>query len=151
MAKDIEIVSISSQLTTVNSLPVGMSTTNLVSNVIGSSADTGLTYSLAGAMRRTQAAWLTTAGSTYILSTAAVITGMTFVPTSSGAGAASLSDGTTVILSIPAASYIPDPRPHYISFGQHGIRNTAAAGFKVILGASMSVLVQGAFGVVTTA
>ena len=33
MARDVEIVSISSQLTTVNALPVGMSTTNAVANV----------------------------------------------------------------------------------------------------------------------
>jgi hypothetical protein len=150
MARDIEIVSISSQLTTVNALPVGMSTTNTVGNVIGSTADTGLDTSVYGQLRRNSFAWLTTAGSTYILSTAARLESLYVVPTSSGAGAFSLSDGTTVILSIPAASYIPDPRPHSIPLG--GIRNTAAAGFKVTLGASVSCLVTGYFvGAITTA
>jgi hypothetical protein len=63
-------------------------------------------------------------------------------PTSSGAGAFTLADGTT---------NIPDPRPHFVDFGPNGIRNTAAAGFKVTLGASVSCLVTGAFGSVTTA
>jgi hypothetical protein len=120
-------------------------------SVIGTTTHTGLDVSLYGQMKRTQFAYLTTVGSTYVLSTAAVITGMHIVPTSSGAGAFTMYDGTTVMLAIPAASYVPDPRPHYINFGQHGIRNTAAAGFKIVLGASMVCLVQGAFGAVTTA
>jgi hypothetical protein len=151
MAKDVEIVSISSQVSTANTLPVSMSTTNTVANVIGSTADTGLIRSIAGRMQRTQYAYLTTVGSTYIMSTAAVITGIKIIPTSSGAGAFSMSDGTTVMLAIPAASFVPDPRPHFLDFGPEGIRNTAAAGFKITLGASMACLVTGAFGVVTTA
>jgi hypothetical protein len=121
-------------------------------SVIGTTTHTGLDVSLYGQMKRTQYAYLTTVGSTYIMSTAAVITGLRIVPTSSGAGAFTLADGTTVILSIPAASYIPDPRPHYIDFGPHGIRNGSTAGFKITLGASMACLVTGAFvGAVTTA
>jgi hypothetical protein len=119
--------------------------------VIGTTTHSGLDNSMYGRLKRTQYAWLTTAGSTYILSTAAVIDSLQIVPTSSGAGVFTLADGTTTILSIPAASYLPDARPHLINF-PNGIRNTAAAGFKITLGASVSCLVSGAFvGAITTA
>jgi hypothetical protein len=120
--------------------------------VVGTTTHSGWDVSQYGQMKRNQYAYLTTVGSTYILSTAAVITGLKVIPTSSGAGAFTLADGTTSILVIPAASYIPDPRPHFVDFGPNGIRNTAAAGFKVTLGASVACLVTGYFvGAITTA
>jgi hypothetical protein len=55
-----------------------------------------------------------------------------------------LSDGTTAIVSIPAAAHAIDPKPYTITFGD-GITNTSTAGFKLVLGASVSAIVTGAF------
>jgi len=145
MPVPVEIIGVSSVIAN-STFPLPVS-----DSVIGTTTHTGLDVSLYGNLKRTQYAYLTTVGSTYILSTSAVITGLKVIPTSSGAGAFTLADGTTTILSIPGASYIPDPRPHFVDFGPNGIRNVSTAGFKVTLGASVSCLVTGAFGVVTTA
>jgi hypothetical protein len=143
MAAEVEIVQVSTK-----SLTDGMLL--IKDSVVGTTTHTGLDTSVYGKLKRTQYAWLTTAGSTYILSTAANLESLYIVPTSSGGGAFSLLDGTTAILTIPAASYVPDPRPHLVPLG--GIRNTSTAGFKVTLGASVACLVVGAFvGAITTA
>jgi hypothetical protein len=83
------------------------------------------------------------------MSTAAFLDRLVIVPLSTGAGAVTLSDGTTAILSIPAAGHGIDPKPYSIPLG---IRNTAAAGFKLVLGASVSAIAVGGFvGAKTTA
>jgi hypothetical protein len=142
MAKDIEIVSISSQLTTVNSLPVAMSTTNLVSNVIGSSADTNQAVSMAGWLKRTQYHSVLSA-TTWLLSTAAVINTITVIPATTAATTFVLQDGSTTVISVPAAAHAIDAKPYTINLG--GIRNTATAGFKVITGTSVAAIISGAF------
>ena len=90
------------------------------------------------------------AGSTTILSTLAHIDRLVIVPNTTGAGAAvTLSDGTTAILTVPAAAtHAIDPHPYTVHLG---IRNTAAAGFKLVLGASVAAVVVGGFGTPTTA
>jgi hypothetical protein len=120
--------------------------------VIGTTTHTGLDVSKYAELKRTQYAYLTTAGSTYILSTAACINSVSIFPVSSGAGAVTLADGTTTILSVPAAVHVPTPLPQTFNFGPSGIRNVSTAGFKVTLGASVSCLITGAFvGAITTA
>lgn len=89
------------------------------------------------------------AGSTTILSTAATITQLVVVPASTGAGAVTLSDGTTAILSIPAAAHAVDPHAYNVGLN---IDNTSTAGFKLVLGASVSAIAVGSFaGAATTA
>jgi hypothetical protein len=89
------------------------------------------------------------AGTTHILSTAAFIDRLVVIPVSTGAGVVTLSDGTTAILSIPAAAHAIDPHPYDIELG---IQNTSTAGFKLVLGASVSAIVVGGFaGTATTA
>jgi hypothetical protein len=53
-----------------------------------------------------------------------------------------LSDGTTAILSIPAAAHSIDPHPYTVPLG---IRNESTAGFKLVLGASVSAIAVGGF------
>jgi hypothetical protein len=60
-----------------------------------------------------------------------------------------LSDGTTAILSIPAVAHAVDPHPYNVDLN---IGNTSTAGFKLVLGASVSALAVGEFaGAATTA
>ncbi len=89
------------------------------------------------------------AGSTTILSTAATLTKLVVVPNTTGAGAVTLSDGTTAILTIPAAAHAIDPHPYSVDLN---ITNESTAGFKLVLGASVAALVAGSFsGAATTA
>ena len=64
MAAEVEIVQVSTKSLTDGMLPIKDS-------VVGTTTHTGLDTSVYGKLKRTQYAWLTTAGSTYILSTAA--------------------------------------------------------------------------------
>jgi hypothetical protein len=53
------------------------------------------------------------------------------------------------ILSIPAAAHAVDPHAYSVHLG---IRNTSTAGFKLVLGASVSAIAVGGFvGAKTTA
>ena len=70
-------------------------------------------------------------------------------PVSTGAGVVTLSDGSTAILSIPAAAHAVDPHPYTV---QLGIRSLSTAGFKLVLGSSVSAIAVGGFvGAKTTA
>jgi hypothetical protein len=63
--------------------------------------------------------------------------------TPKGAGAMTLSDGSTAIVSIPAAAHAVDPHPYYLKLG---IRATSpTTGFKITTGASVSVIAVGRF------
>jgi hypothetical protein len=125
MARDIEIVSISSQLTTANALPVGMSTTNTVANVFGSTADTNQAVSMMGWLKRTEYKSIA-AASTWLLSTAAVIDTITVIPATTGATTLVLSDGTTAILSIPAAAHAVSAAPYTLNLGVFAIQRRLA-------------------------
>jgi phosphoglucomutase len=140
MAAEVEIVGVTTRVNA-QALPVADA-------VIGTTADTGMSVTLSGQLRRTQ--YMTfAAGTTHILSTAAYIDRLVVVPVSTGAGVVTLSDGTTAILSIPAASHAIDPHTYSVPLG---ITNTSTAGFKLVLGASVSAIAVGAFvGVKTTA
>lgn len=117
--------------------------------VVGTTTHNALDRSLYGQFKRTDFVRCTTVGSTYILSTSAHIDRLVITPISTGAGAVTLSDGTTAILSIPAAAHPVDCRPYTVDLG---IRNTSTAGFKLVLGASVAAVVVGGFvGAVTTA
>jgi hypothetical protein len=117
--------------------------------VLGTTADTNQAVSMMGWLKRTEYKSIA-AASTWLLSTAAVIDTLTVIPNTTGAATVVLSDGTTAILSIPAAAHSIDPRPYTLNLG--GIRNTAAAGFKIVTGASVAVVVKGSFvGAPTTA
>lgn len=72
------------------------------------------------------------AGSTTVIgTTGAYLERVTVIPVSTGAGVVTISDGTTAIASIPAAAHL---------------RGTSAtAGFKVVLGASVSCIAVGKF------
>jgi hypothetical protein len=88
-------------------------------------------------------------GPVHSMSTAAFLGRLVVVPLSTGAGAVTLSDGTTAILSIPAASHGIEPHTYSVPLG---IRNTSTAGFKLVLGASVSAMAVGGFvGAKTTA
>ena len=82
-------------------------------------------------------------GPKVLLSTAAYLNTLTIVPNSTGAATVVLSDGTTAILSIPAAAHAVDPHPYTVNLG--GITNTSTVGFKLVLGASVAAIVSGAF------
>ena len=71
------------------------------------------------------------------------------IPVSTGAGVVTISDGTTAIASIPAAAHAVDPHPYSVSFGLRG--TSTAAGFKVVLGASVAATVGEFNGYRTTA
>jgi hypothetical protein len=117
--------------------------------VIGSTADVATGQSMQSWLKRTEYKSIA-AASTWLLSTAAVIDTITVVPATTGATTLVLSDGTTAILSIPAAAHAVDPRPYTLNLG--GIRNTAAAGFKIVTGASVAAVIKGSFvGAPTTA
>lgn len=89
------------------------------------------------------------AGTTHIMSTAAYLDRLVVIPLSTGAGVVTLSDGTTAIMSIPAASHAIDSHTYSVPLG---IRNTSTAGFKLVLGASVSAIAVGGFvGAKTTA
>jgi hypothetical protein len=123
MAKDIEIISISTLIAnSTQTLPVSQGFTNYKSIA---------------------------AASTWILSTAAILNTITVIPATTGATTLVLSDGSTAILSIPAAAHAVDAKPYTVDLG--GIRNTAAAGFKIVTGASVAAVVSGTFGTPTTA
>ena len=132
MASPFELVSVSSNFTSGAPVPVSDA-------VLGTTADTGLTASLYGQLKRTQYK-TQAAGTTFILSTAAHIERLVIVPVSSAGGAVTLSDGTTAILSIPAGSH--SQNAYSIPLG---ITNTSTAGFKLVLGASVSAIVVGGF------
>jgi hypothetical protein len=68
---------------------------------------------------------------------------VTVIPVSTGAGAVTISDGSTAIVSIPAAAHAVDPHPYTVNLG---IRATAAStGFKITTGTSVSVIAVGRF------
>ena len=115
--------------------------------VLGSTSDTELSVSLFGKLKRTEYVQLA-AGSTTVLSTAAYLDRLVVVPVSTGAGTVTLSDGTTAIMSIPAAAHAVSAAPYTVHLG---IRNVSTAGFKLVLGASVSCLAVGGFGTPTTA
>jgi hypothetical protein len=100
--------------------------------VVGTTTHSALDVSVAGQLRRTE--YMTfAAGTTHIMSTAAYLDRLVVIPLSTGAGVVTLSDGTTAIMSIPAASHAIDPHTYSVPLG---IRNTSTAGFKLVLGAS---------------
>ena len=89
------------------------------------------------------------AGTTHIMSTAAFLDRLVVIPVSTGAGAVTLSDGSTAILSIPAAGHGIDPKPYSV---QLGIRSVSTLGFRIALGSSVSAIAVGGFvGAKTTA
>ena len=122
--------------------------TEKAGSVIGTSTHSAVDVSLAGEHRRSQ--YMTfAAGTTHIMSTAAYLDRLIVIPVSTGAGVVTLSDGTTAIMSIPAASHAIDPHTYSVPLG---IRNASAAGFKLVLGASVSAIAVGGFvGAKTTA
>jgi hypothetical protein len=58
-------------------------------------------------------------------------------------GAVTLSDGSTAILSIPAAAHAVDPHPYRVHLGLRATSPTT--GFKITTGASVAVLAIGKF------
>ena len=142
MAKDVEIVSISSQ---VSASGPTLPTANAV---LGTTADTPLSITRSGLMQRTMYRAIA-AGSTISLTTAAYLERITVVPLSSGAGTVTLSDGTTAILSIPAAGHAISATPYTVHLG---IRSVSTLGFRIALGTSVSCLAVGGWvGTPTTA
>jgi hypothetical protein len=90
------------------------------------------------------------AGSTWSLSTASIINTLTVIPNTTGAATVVLSDGSTAIVSIPAAAHAVSAAPYSINLG--GIVATSTLGFKIVTGASVACLVSGSFvGTPTTA
>ena len=110
MAAPFELVAISSVLNATGP------TVPVANAVLGSTGDTDMSVSLSGWLRRTEYVQLA-AGSTTLLSTAAILNRLIVVPLSTGAGAVTLSDGTTAILTIPAAAHAIDPKPYDIDLG----------------------------------
>jgi hypothetical protein len=76
--------------------------------LLGKKAGAVIGTTIAGQLRRTEYMTLA-AGSTHIMSTAAYLDRLVVVSLSTGAGAVTLSDGPTAIMSIPAASHAIDP------------------------------------------
>jgi hypothetical protein len=142
MPRDVEIVSISTQMASVTqTLPTANA-------VLGTTADTELDVTLSGLLKRTEYRNIA-AGTTIGLTTAAYLERMTVVPVSTGAATVTLSDGTTAILSIPAAAHAVSAAPYTIPLG---IRSVSTLGFRIACGASVSVLAVGGWvGTPTTA
>jgi hypothetical protein len=141
MAKDVEIVAISSGLSAGALLP----TSNAV---LGSTADGKTVATIGGALRRTDYKSIA-AGSTWSLSTAGIINTLTVIPNTTGAATVVLSDGSTAIVSIPAAAHAVSAAPYTLNLG--GIVATSTLGFKIVTGASVACIVSGGFGTPTTA
>jgi hypothetical protein len=90
--------------------------------------------------RHTRYVALAAGSTTIISSTGAYLDRLVVIPASTGAGAVTLSDGTTAIMAIPAAAHAVDPHPYTVSLGLRGV---GGAGFKLVLGASVSALAVG--------
>jgi hypothetical protein len=71
------------------------------------------------------------------------------IPNTTGAATVVLSDGSTAILSIPAAAHAVSAAPYTLNLG--GIVATSTLGFKIVTGASVACIVSGRFGTPTTA
>ena len=122
---EMEIVRVSSNLNG------GMVPT--ANTVLGTTADTEMDASLVWLSCVEREYMTFAAGTTHIMSTAAYLDRLIVIPVSTGAGVVTLSDGTTAIISIPAAAHSIDPHPYTVHLG---ISNTRTAGFKLVLGAS---------------
>ena len=133
MAAEFEIVRVSTNFTG-DPLP----TSNAV---IGSTAHTGLDVSMYGWLKRTQYKSIA-AASTWSLSTAGYIDRVTVIPNTTGAATVVISDGSTAILSIPAAAHAVSATPYTVHLG---IRSKSTLGFKVVTGASVACMVVGSF------
>src|SRR5262245_53561917 len=116
--------------------------------VLGTTADTGMSVTMAGQLRRTQYRAVG-AGTTFSLPTAAYIDRLIVIPVSTGATTVTLSDGTTAVVSIPAAAHAVSAAPYSLTLG---IANTSTVGFKLVCRASVAAIAVGAFaGAGTTA
>ena len=73
----------------------------------------------------------------------AYLESVTIIPVSTGAGAVTISDGSTAIVSIPAAAHAVDPHPYRVHLGLRA--TSATTGFKITTGASVSVVAVGRF------
>jgi hypothetical protein len=117
--------------------------------VIGTTTHAAIDNSMYGKLKRTDYKQIA-AASTWSLSTAAVLNTITIIPATTGATTFVLSDGSTAILSIPAAAHAVSAAPYTLNLG--GIRSQSTLGFKIVTGASVACLVSGGFaGTVTTA
>jgi hypothetical protein len=117
--------------------------------VIGTTADTDQAATLQGWLKRTDYKSIA-AASTWSLSTVGIIDTLTVIPNTTGAATVVLSDGTTAILSIPAAAHAVSAAPYTLNLG--GIRSETTVGFTIVTGGSVAVVVKGAFiGTPTTA
>jgi hypothetical protein len=117
--------------------------------VLGTTADTDQAVSLQGWLKRTDYKAIA-AASSWSLSTAAVLHTLTVIPNTTAAATVVLSDGTTAILSIPAAVHAVSAAPYTLNLG--GIRSETTVGFKIVTGASVACIVSGGFaGTPTTA
>ena len=68
---------------------------------------------------------------------------MTIIPGTTASGAVTIYDGSTAIVSVPAAAALGQSAPYQVQFG---IRATSAStGFKITTGASVSVIAVGRF------
>jgi hypothetical protein len=139
MPVPVEIVGVSTVAPAGVTLPVA-------DPVLGTTADTGMTVTQSGLLRRTQYKTIA-AGSTWSLSTAAYIDRITVIPVSTGGTTIVLSDGTTAIMSIPAAAHAVDPHPYTVHLG---IRSESTLGFEVVAGASIAAIVAGAWNATPT-
>ena len=68
---------------------------------------------------------------------------VTIIPATTASGAVTIYDGSTAIVSVPAAAALGQSAPYQVGLG---IRATSAStGFKITTGASVSVIAVGRF------
>ena len=68
---------------------------------------------------------------------------MTIIPATTASGAVTILDGSTAIVSVPAAAALGQSAPYNLRLG---IRATSAStGFKITTGASVAVIAVGRF------
>ena len=135
MAAEVEIIQVSTKVITTGLLPIS-------DPVSGSTADGNQVASLQGWLKRTDYKSIA-AASTWSLSTAAVLNTLTVIPNTTGAAIVVISDGSTAILSIPAAAHAASAAPYTLNLG--GIRAQSTLGFKVVTGTSVACVISGGF------
>ena len=83
------------------------------------------------------------AASTVILGTnGAYLERMTIIPNTTGAATVVLSDGSTAVVSIPAAAHAVSAAPYTVNYGMRA----TGAGWKVVTGTSVAAIAVGWFG-----
>jgi hypothetical protein len=76
-----------------------------------------------------------------------ILSGLTIVPATTGAGAVSIKDGggSAITVFTGGVGSLTELRTVEVNFGPHGLRSVNAGGWKVTTGANVSVIARGRF------